>query len=1221
MGSEDSKVSNSSTTTPAAILPPISNNVNVTNDSKVSNSSTTTPPATVPPISYNVNVTNASAPIQCSYSVTPIPFGFRFIINSSATGVYNIALTEDGQELRKHSNTTSINILDLKPCTEYEHTVNYHNDKNKEQGTGCNFTNLTPKTRTKEMSQNVTYNVTSDGCLSVYSGWNINTSLSAPKNSRVEFEVNKVCIRPAFSDICSRLTTDFNFARNCTSFSLTTFFSADDFLIPKDIKQDHTSKLPINITAHLPPKCTNHSTVYSCLDASNTSTIVSDLEPFTNYICTGDIMEHSATRGKLPPLPVRIDCDLDIQIKHAHPTNESIKMEWTTESVNCADVVSNGTKLSYQCTCERKTEANKIFGPSMASKHQDHFRCHVTGLSAFTDYLCTIQPTYNSKGVGWRTTKTLQTTPGVPDDITNLKAILVDNNEIEVTCDHSKQFYGPKTGFNAVIQDSVTVKTKNQSGTCKFTFTDLSYSTTYKVEVFAFNEFHKSKDGRPEQVSTSYNDKALTGFLIFLIIFTSVALLIVLVKIYMVKRQRSQDMHENMLLIPNAKNFSVEPIEADTLLDAYKRKLADEGRLFLDEFQSIPRIFTRLPMKEAKKPCNALKNRYVDILPYDSNRVQLRTGNGEAGCDYINASFIDGYNESKKYIAAQGPKEETVCDFWRMIWEQKSSIIVMVTRCEEGNKVKCVQYWPSPDRETEIYEEFVVKLLSEDYFPDYIIRNLILTNRREKSLEREVTHIQFISWPDHGVPGEPHLLLKLRRQVNAFKDFFSGPIVVHCSAGVGRTGTYIGIDAMMECLEAESRVDIYRFVFNLRRQRCLMVQVEAQYILIHQALLEHNQFGETEISLSELHSTLSMLKDISSANEPTLLEEEFKRLPTYTNWRTFNTGITEENKAKNRCSSIIPYDYNRVLLSVGEGSSCNSTPDEDDEEQPSDEEEEEKSTAYINASNIHGYSNSCTFIAAQSPLDSTMADFWLMVYQKKASTIVMLEANGEEKESAFLESKEVTTYGDIEVQVQRVDDNPSMNIIHRIMLIRHVKRKEKRTVMYVQFLKWGSRELPEKPQVLTDMIKEVKRGKTPGGAPVVVQCSDGSSRCGIFCALWNLLDSAETEKTVDVFQEARTLRKERKGMIANLDQYQFLYDALDGVYPVKNGEVKPIRASEVDSVLLVNETQSAEEADGPTLMDQQREADSSGKPVAETGMEDDGKKPEKVSGDPTETTP
>ncbi|XP_023281907.1 receptor-type tyrosine-protein phosphatase C-like, partial [Seriola lalandi dorsalis] len=97
----------------------------------------------------------------------------------------------------------------------------------------------------------------------------------------------------------------------------------------------------------------------------------------------------------------------------------------------------------------------------------------------------------------------------------------------------------------------------------------------------------------------------------------------------------------------------VEPITAEVLLEAYKRKLADEGRLFLAEFQSIPRIFSRFTVKEAKKPCNTPKNRYVDILPYDYNRVQLTTGNGEAGCDYINASFIDGYKEAKKYIAAQ----------------------------------------------------------------------------------------------------------------------------------------------------------------------------------------------------------------------------------------------------------------------------------------------------------------------------------------------------------------------------------------------------------------------------------------------------------------------------------------------------------------------------------------------------------------------------------------
>ncbi|CAF92552.1 unnamed protein product, partial [Tetraodon nigroviridis] len=276
--------------------------------------------------------------------------------------------------------------------------------------------------------------------------------------------------------------------------------------------------------------------------------------------------------------------------------------------------------------------------------------------------------------------------------------------------------------------------------------------------------------------------------------------------------------------------------------------------------------------------------------------------------------------------------------------------------------VKCAQYWPSPDRDTEIFEEFIVKLTLEDHYPDYIIRHLSLTNKRDKGVEREVTHIQFVSWPDHGVPDEAHLLLKLRRRVNSFKNFFSGPIVIHCRhviehtltgrrrrAGVGRTGTFIGIDAMMESLEVEGRADIYGYVVMLRRQRCLMVQVEAQYILIHQALLEHTQFGETESPLQELHSTLSTLKQRTADNESTLMEDEFDRLPTFKSWRTCNTGKAEENKKKNRTSSVVPYDYNRVQLKTDEGQSHESDAD-DDYDEASDEDED--SAKYINASLI-----------------------------------------------------------------------------------------------------------------------------------------------------------------------------------------------------------------------------------------------------------------------------
>uniref|UniRef100_A0A6Q2Y466 Receptor-type tyrosine-protein phosphatase C n=1 Tax=Esox lucius TaxID=8010 RepID=A0A6Q2Y466_ESOLU len=740
----------------------------------------------------------------------------------------------------------------------------------------------------------------------------------------------------------------------------------------------------------------------------------------------------------------------------------------------------------------------------------------------------------------------------------------------------------------------------------------------------------------------NHNDNALIGFLVFLIILTSLALLFVLYKIYILRRKSTLIINrydENSLL-------NVEPIGSEVLLDAYKRKIADEGRLFLQEFQSIPRIFSRNPIREAKKSCNQPKNRYVDILPYDYNRVQLTTGNGEAGCDYINASFIDVRHA---WIFFSSPKDETVADFWRMVWEQQSSIIVMVTRCEEGNRVKCAQYWPSPEREAEIFEEFIVKLNGENHCPDYTIRHLSLANKRERCAEREVTHIQFTSWPDHGVPGEPHLLLKLRRRVNSFKNFFSGPIVVLCpenvifalNAGVGRTGTYMGIDAMMEGLEAEGRVDIYGYVVRLRRQRCLMVQVEAQYILIHQALIEHNQFGETEIPLAEFHSTLSTLKQKEQASEPTLLEVEFQRLPWYKNWRTFNTGVNEDNKKKNRYSSVIPYDYNRVLVKLEDECSRDQDDDNDydndyDNDESSDEEEE--STKYINATHIDGYWCQKSLIATQGPLPDTIGDFWQMVFQKKIKTIVMLTEcqEGEQEFCSAYWGDEKRTFGDIEVEVTATETLPAYTT--RSIQIRHAKRKESRQMKQYHFLKWAGRELPEKPQDFMDMIKNIKQtcgygnGRPEKILPAVVHCNDGSSRSGIFCALWNLMDSAETEKLVDVFQVAKALRKERQGMINSLEQYQFLYDAVEGAFPVQNGEVKHAATtpSGADSVQVINENKPEQPASATIGTEQQalvvEEAEESTPLVAEAGKdtgavaegkEDDLKDP----GSPTEKTP
>ncbi|XP_014122580.2 receptor-type tyrosine-protein phosphatase C isoform X2 [Zonotrichia albicollis] len=755
------------------------------------------------------------------------------------------------------------------------------------------------------------------------------------------------------------------------------------------------------------------------------------------------------------------------------------------------------------------------------------------------------------------------TDAGVPEEVKHVKATLIDNNAVHITCKNQSVF-GPYAEFILIWENEEKPEKKSK---CEFKRENLLYLKNYTFEIFVFNGEHNGT-AVVGSIKTRYNSTALIIFLLFLIAVTVIALILVLYKIYDLHKKKLSNSSEGVNLVAvkddDKQLLNIDPIPSELLLDTYKRKIADEGRLFLEEFQSIPRVFSKFSIKEAKKSHNQNKNRYIDILPYDHNRVELSEMPGDPGSDYINASYIDGFKEPRKYIAAQGPKDETTDDFWRMIWEQKATIIVMVTRCEEGKRNKCAQYWPSMENGTATYGDIIVKIYESKTCPDYVIQKLHITNGRERTAGRDVTHIQFTSWPDHGVPEDPHLLLKLRRRVNALSNFFSGPIVVHCSAGVGRTGTYIGIDAMLEGLDAEGRVDVYGYIVKLRRQRCLMVQVESQYILIHQALVEYNQYGETEISLSELHSSLNNLKRKDHPSEPSLLEAEFQRLPSYKGWRTQNIGNRDENKSKNRNANSIPYDFNRVPIRHEED--CSKEAEHDSDESSDEDSDCEESSKYINASFITGYWGPKAMIATQGPLQETISDFWQMVFQRKVKVIVMLTElkEGDQELCAQYWGEGKKTYGGIEVQMADVNSGPSYTI--RAFDVAHLKTKETQKVYQYQYHQWSGCDVPETPRDLVSMILNIKQ-KLPArpvtedsrrtrSVPLLVHCCDGSQQTGLFCALMTLLESAETEEVIDVFQVVKSLRRTRLGMVSTFEQYQFLYDTIASTYPAQNGQIK-----------------------------------------------------------------
>ncbi|XP_016091467.1 receptor-type tyrosine-protein phosphatase epsilon-like [Sinocyclocheilus grahami] len=549
-----------------------------------------------------------------------------------------------------------------------------------------------------------------------------------------------------------------------------------------------------------------------------------------------------------------------------------------------------------------------------------------------------------------------------------------------------------------------------------------------------------------------------------------------------------------------------------------------EGQVYVvSHEQSLPGGSTQGTCEEANKDENKEKNRYPNILPYDHSRVILTPIDGVPCSDYINASYIDGYTDKNKFIAAQGPKQDTVADFWRMIWEQKSATIVMLTNLKERKEDKCHQYWP--DQGCWTYGN--VRVAVEDFtaLVDYTIRKFCVQYQASDGTKtpRLVTQLHFTSWPDFGVPFSPIGMLKFLKKVKQVNPSYAGPIVVHCSAGVGRTGTFIVIDALIDMMYAEKKVDVFGFVSRIREQRSQLIQTDLQYSFVYQALLEYFLYGDTELDVSSLEGHLDKLHNTSAPLDRVGLEEEFKKL---TNMRimkeNMRTGNLPANMKKNRVLQIIPYDFNRVILSMKRG---------------------QEFTDYINASFIDGYRQKDYFIATQGPLAHTVDDFWRMVWEWKCHSIVMLtelQERDQDKCFQYWPTEDSVTYGDFTVEIK--GDTLCDTFILRDLQLTHGPEKQTRLVRHFHFHGWPEIGIPAEGKGMIDIIAAVqKQQQQSGNNPIVVHCSAGAGRTGTFIALSNILERVKAEGLLDVFQTVKSLRMQRPHMVQTVEQYDFCY--------------------------------------------------------------------------------
>ncbi|XP_069125803.1 receptor-type tyrosine-protein phosphatase epsilon-like [Argopecten irradians] len=545
------------------------------------------------------------------------------------------------------------------------------------------------------------------------------------------------------------------------------------------------------------------------------------------------------------------------------------------------------------------------------------------------------------------------------------------------------------------------------------------------------------------------------------------------------------------------------------------QKMKNEEEEFKKEFKLLP-WGAVYPHLEGSKPQNKAKNRFKTTFPYDHSRVILDTIGKDPNSDYINANYIDGIDDKKAYVASQGPRENTVDDFWRMVWQLNTGIIVMVTNLVEGGKVKCHQYWPE-EGESPGTKHFNIRLDRERTYAFYVLREISLRLKKTKE-ERQIHHFHFTSWPDHGTPNNLELVL-FHRHVTSFRTNLPGPMIVHCSAGLGRTGTFIGLDVLSKEEKKTGRVDISQYIRTMRKDRMNMVQTHEQYIALHELLIEAADLADTLIPSSQFPDTLSKMLPAGKPTNQTKLRKEFEKLlsivPKYSS-DNYTAGKMKENKDKNRTMSNIAVDTFRAYLRS----------------------QKTGRTDYINAVTLQSHRSKSGYLLTQFPLADTVDDFWAMVTDYSCENIVVL---GTPTEHWLRDESEIKN--DQEIYVEKLNTFDMISGVDIGDFLFKTKISSGDTVRIFTIKDWTSESfLPPSDSSLLQLLEQLdSRRRSDTNKPVVVMCRNGCTQSGLFCCLSNIRDQMKMDEEVDIFQTARQIQIRCPQALRNIEQYQYSY--------------------------------------------------------------------------------
>ncbi|XP_074598966.1 protein tyrosine phosphatase 36E [Brevipalpus obovatus] len=611
-------------------------------------------------------------------------------------------------------------------------------------------------------------------------------------------------------------------------------------------------------------------------------------------------------------------------------------------------------------------------------------------------------------------------------------------------------------------------------------------------------------------------------------------------------------------------------------------------------------------MRHGLKAANEEKNWNKKFVPYDYNRVVLEPLPGVPDSDYINASYVDSIVKPNAYIVTQGPKEETIGDFWRMVWEQNCYMIVMLTKVFDFIRVMCCQYWPIEMNKPEMYGPMEVTLLTEEPLADFTIRTIrvrrpdqLIEKTRNVSLddkvnssnsansnnnnntttnnnissnsnsdhmieedgrrtsghdasitddddERVVYQFHYYNWPTHTCPFS-NSLLQYQRRIRIYmnevcKDINVGPTVVHCSDGCGRTGTYLCIDANLEFAEEDNMFDVFGYAKKMRAARKGMIESVDQYKFIYECLEEAYLSGKTWFPVSDLSSQMKY----KSLKDPLTGKNEYQR--EYEKILKMATRFTIGDCAGGH--RIENRDKNRDVAIVPP----------DDHRPYLTTFQSNDSTDYVNAVFVDGYTRSREYIVTEWPMQHTIPDCWSLIYDHDCNSVIILSHPDDHERKTFPnfwpnEKERRKKFGPV-FTAELVSFNHYPNIktwIFRINkkvvslteLMSGVKGVPK-TTQFFQITCWPpGHKVPSSTNALVELMNMVERWRqrTTYG-PVCVISTNGKSRAGVYCAANVAIEQVVQHGEVDVFQAVKTVRRHRPQLIENMTEYKYCYDLI-----------------------------------------------------------------------------